>query len=116
MAKNGIYTPYDDAGFPLNAAFTTQVTLTSSLTGQVIKGAPGRFLKVSVNTALAGSGGTLVFYDNASAASGTILLTIPVASGTLGTVFSIDLPCVAGLYMANPSGTLTAGEITIGYS
>ena len=116
MAKNTIYTPYDDAGFPLNAAFTTPVTLTASLTAQAIKASPGRLLKVAVTTALVGSGGTLVFWDSASAASGTPLFVLPVATGVLGYFATVDLPAVNGIYMTNPSGTITAGAVTVGYS
>jgi len=119
MAKNGITTTYDDAGYPGQAAFTTPVTLTSALTGQVIKGSPGRVLKLVVTTALAGSGGVLSLYDSVSAASGTLLYSLPVATTALnvaGTVITIDLPAVSGVYLSNPSGTITSGAVTIGYS
>lgn len=116
MSKNTIYTPYDDLGFPANAIFTTPITLTSSLTAQVVKSAPGRLMKVSVTTALVGSGGTLVFWDNISAASGTPLFVLPTATGVLGYFMAIDLPALNGIYMTNPSGTITAGAITVGYS
>jgi hypothetical protein len=116
MANNGIYTPYDDEGYPLNAVFTTPLTITASLTAQVIKGAPGRLLKIAVTTALVGSGGTLEFWDNATAGSGTPLYLLTVANGTLGAFFSVDMPAKNGIYMTNPSGTVTAGAITVGYS
>jgi hypothetical protein len=119
MAKNGITTQYDDAGYPGQAAFTTSVTLSGSLTGQVIKGSPGRALKLIVTTALAGSGGVLSLYDNASAASGTVLYSLPVATSAInvaGSVVTIDLPAANGIYLANPSGTITSGAVTIGYS
>jgi hypothetical protein len=116
MAKNQIETQYDDAGFPVNAANTISITLTSSLTAQAVKTAPGRLAKVSVTTALVGAGGTLVFWDNASAASGTPLYVLPTATGVLGYVASIDLPALVGIYMTNPSGTITAGAVTVGYS
>lgn len=116
MAKNGEFTPYDDEGFPLNSCFTTPVTLTTSLTAQTIKQTAGRLLKVSVNTAFVGSGGTLIFWDNASAGSGTPLYTLPVATAVLGYTATIDLPAVNGITITNPSGTITAGQITIGYS
>lgn len=116
MPKNGSFTPYDDEGFPLNAVFTLPLTIVTTLTAQVIKASPGRLLKIAVTTALAGSGGTLEFWDNTSAGSGTPLLVIPVASGTLGALFSVDLPALNGIYMTNPSGTVTAGAITVGYS
>jgi hypothetical protein len=116
MPKNGSFTPYDDEGFPLNAVTTLPLTIVTSLTAQAIKGSAGRLLKIAVTTALAGSGGTLVFWDNAAAGSGTPLFVLPVASGTLGAIFTIDLPAANGIYMTNPSGTVTAGAVTIGYS
>jgi hypothetical protein len=116
MAKNGIETQYDDAGFPSTAAFTLPLTITTALTGQVIKPGAGRLIRVAVNTALVGSGGTLVFWDNTGAGSGTPLYTLTVATGVLGYLMVVDMPAVNGIYMTNPSGTVTAGQITVGYS
>ena len=79
----------------------------------------GRLVRLVVNTVLVGSGGVLTFYDNASAASGTVLYTLPVAStafNVIGTVITLDLPATAGIYVANPSGTITAGAVTVAYS
>lgn len=50
-------------------------------------------------------------YDNASAASGTVLMVIPGATAA-GTVYDINLPAVNGIY-ASFAGT---GGITFGYS
>lgn len=119
MAKNGIFTTYDDAGFPSSSAFTTSVTLTTSLTGQVVKGSAGRLLKIMVVVALVGSGGVLEFWDSASAGSGTPLFILPVAStanNVVGAIVTVDLPAVNGIYLTNASGTITAGQVTIGYS
>ena len=106
MAKNEIYTDYDDAGYPEVTAFTAPVTIGTT---QVIKAGPGRLLKVMVTTVTATAATTI--YDNASAASGTILLVIPVAAAA-GTVYDVNLPALNGLTVGG-AGT---GAITIGYS
>lgn len=104
MAKNQLATPYDDAGFPALAAFTTSVTATG-----VVKPGAGRLLKIVVTTAMSAAATTI--YDNASAASGTILFVVP-ASAAVGNVYTIDLPAVNGIF-ASFAGT---GTITIGYA
>ncbi len=107
MANNQVLTPYDDNGFPANAARTAPLTLGGT---QVVKGAPGRLVKVTVTTATATAATTV--YDNASAASGTPLLVIP--SGTAaGTQYAVDLPAANGITVASGSGT---GNVTVGYS
>lgn len=104
MAKNGIITDYDDAGYPSIAASTVSLTATG-----VVKNAPGRLIRIVVTTAMSAAATTI--YDNASAASGTILFVIP-ASATQGTVYTVDLPAVNGIY-ASFAGT---GTVTFGYS
>jgi hypothetical protein len=119
MAKNAIVTTYDDYAYPTNAVFTTPVTLTSSLTAQAIKTGPGRLLKISVITVLAGSGGVLEFWDNVSAGSGTPLYALPVSNtsaNVVGSIITVDLPALNGIYLTNASGTITSGAVTIGYS
>jgi len=107
MANNQIVTPYDDNGFPSNAARTAPLTLGGT---QVVKGAPGRVGKVAVTASL-GTAATVI-YDSASAASGTPLLTIP-STATAGTVYDVSLPAALGIVVASGSGT---GNITVGYS
>ncbi len=107
MANNQVVTSYDDAGFPASAAKTAPLTLGSL---QVVKGSPGRLLKVSVTTATASAATTV--YDSAAAASGTPLLVIP--SGTAaGTLYTLDLPAQAGITVQSTGAT---GNITIGYA
>jgi hypothetical protein len=106
MAKNGIVTDYDDAGYPQVAASTANITIGTT---QTVKGAPGRLVKVIVTTVTATAVTTI--YDSAAAASGTPLLVIPIAA-PVGTVYTIDLPAVNGITVAG-AGT---GAITIGYS
>jgi len=109
MAKNGIVTDYDDAGFPQVAAET--VSLAYSVMPEVVKAAPGRLLKVVVTTATAG--GAITIYDNATTNSGTILLAIPAAAA-IGTVYDVNLPAANGIYVYTSAAS--AGVLTIGYS
>ena len=104
MAKQGIVVPYDDAGFPQVAASTVSATATG-----VVKPSAGRLLKAVVTTAL--SAAAITIYDNASTNSGTILFVIP-ASAAAGSVYTIDLPAVNGIY-ASFGGT---GTVTFGYA
>jgi hypothetical protein len=106
MAKFGIVTDYDDAGYPQVAAFTANVTIGTT---QTVKAGPGRLLKIIVSTVTATAVTTI--YDNASAASGTILAVIPIAAA-VGTVYDINLPALAGITVAG-AGT---GALVIGYS
>ena len=111
MAKGWIVTQYDDAGY----ASAPNSTLSLTFAGGVVKASPGRLLRVFVTTAFVTSG-TLTFYDNATAASGLVLLAIPqgATSGAAGASYTVDLPAVNGIY-AGTTG-LTAGAVLIGYS
>lgn len=125
QAGGSTFTRQQAAGTPTaiasNLVLTAPPTSTgaappaSNTAGGAVKPAAGRFAKVVVTTALAGSGGNLSFFDNASGgASGTPLLTIPVASGTVGAMFTVDLPVFSGL--AATALALTAGAATVAYS
>lgn len=110
MPLNGSVTRYDDNGFSSNATATKNV----GFAGGVVKAGAGRMIKVIVTTAFVGTSAQLAFYDNAAGtATGTPLLTIPVASGTVGAIFTVDLPVTAGISAVNTS--LTAGAVTVGY-
>lgn len=104
MAKNQIQTPYDDAGFPAQAAFTAALTATGA-----VKASAGRLLKVVVTTVL--GAGAITIYDNASTNSGTVLMVIPSTTAA-GTVYDINLPAVNGIYASFAS----TGGITVGYA
>jgi hypothetical protein len=113
MPLNQVVTPYDDAGYPAVARITAVLTFA----GGVVKAAPGRLIRVIVTTAFVGATGQLEFYDNSTgAATGTPLLTIPVAAGLAGAVFVADLPALTGISAVNTGGTLSAGAVTVGYS
>jgi len=104
MAKQGIVVPYDDAGFPSIASATASLTATGA-----VKTSAGRLLKVIVTTVL--GAGAVTIYDNASAASGTILFVIPSTTAA-GSVFDINLPAVNGIFASFAS----TGTVTFGYA
>ena len=117
MAKQQIQVLYDDAGFPLNPAFTANWTAAAA--GQVITAGAGRLGRLVILTAFAGTTTVITVYDNAAgAASGTPLFSIAVASAVNlgGQVFNLDLPAVNGISVVGSGGTFTAGVIGFGYS
>ncbi len=86
---------------------TTQVTPTS-LT--VVKASPGRLCKVLVTTA--NGENAINIFDNASAASGTIIGVV-AANASVGTIYDLQMPAAHGITIA---GTASAGTITVSYS
>jgi hypothetical protein len=74
-----------------------------------IKASAGALHKVVVTTL---GTAALSFYDHASAASGTILFTIP-ASAAVGSIYDIQFPAALGIWCA--SGTNTPA-VTVGWS
>jgi hypothetical protein len=105
MAGSGpVRTLVDAYGFPVSAAFTASLNATGA-----VKAAPGRLASILVTTAL--SAAAVTIYDNASAASGTVLAVIP-ASSAVGTRIVVDLPAFNGIY-ASFGGT---GTVAFGYS
>lgn len=87
---------------------TTQVTPTS-LT--VIKAAPGRLARILVTTA--NGANQINIYDNASAASGTIIGAVPASAAVTGIPLDIQMPALAGITIA---ATASAGTITVSWS
>ena len=81
---------------------TTKLAITA--TG-VVKATPGKYYGCVVTTAL--SAAAITVYDNASAASGTVIDVIPAstAAGTIH-IFPAPVPCTAGIY-ASVAGTGT---------
>ena len=66
-----------------------------------LKAAPGRLCRIVITVA-----GTVAFtvFDNASAASGTVLFTSPTAT-SIGTIFDIQLPAQNGITISNPASS-----------
>jgi hypothetical protein len=117
MAKQGIVTPYDDAGFPAAAAFVANWTAAAS--GVAIKTSAGRLCRVVILTAFTGTTTNVALYDNAAGtATGTPLLSLAVGSAlnTGGQVLALDLPVVNGISIVGSGGSFTGGVIGIGYS
>jgi hypothetical protein len=76
----------------------------------VAKASEGRLFNIVVTTAGTTS---ISIFDNASAASGTILFTTP-ASSPLGSVYFLNMPALLGITVAAQTGT-TPG-FTLGFS
>lgn len=96
-----------EAAMTVGGLQTTQVTPTS-LT--VIKSTPGRLARVLCSTANATN--AINIYDNASAASGTIIGVIPTTA-TAGQIFDLQMPAANGITIA---ATASAGTITVSWS
>ena len=64
-----------------------------------LKAAFGRLCRIVVTVA-----GTVAFsvFDNASAASGTVLFTSPTAT-SIGTIFDVQVPAQNGITVSNPA-------------
>lgn len=110
MPKNGQITTYDDAGFATDAINATPV-LTGTAGSAVIKAGPGRLISALVTTAGTGTD-NLTIYDNASAASGTILAVV-AGGGTVGAVLNFSMPAVNGIYASNVA---SGPAVTLGWS
>jgi hypothetical protein len=77
----------------------------ASATSVAIKGGAGILCQAIVTTV---GTGTCTFYDNPSAASGTVLFVIP-ASAALGTIYAIRMPAMNGIYAVSAaSGPVVA--------
>jgi hypothetical protein len=108
MAKQTIGVTYDDAGFPSLASSTAVVSASGGVV--TVKAGAGRLHKIIVTVATTTTAVTV--YDNASAASGTVLAVIPAAA-TAGTVYDINLPALNGITV---NGAAAAGSLTFGYA
>lgn len=75
-----------------SATNTTAIPSANSLI--VVKASKGRLAKVVITAT--GTGGPVNIYDNASAASGTILFAVP-ANAAAGTIYALDVPAANGI-------------------
>jgi hypothetical protein len=103
MANNQVVTSYDDAGYPAAPSRTVFLTGTAA-----VKTAPGRLHKIVVTTTTSAA---VTVYDNATAASGTVLFAVP-SSAPVGSAYAVDLPALNGIY-ASFAGT---GTLAFGYA
>lgn len=75
------------------------VTVPSGAGNTPVKSLAGRLCRVLVTATGTGTGNVLV-YDNASAASGTVIGVIP-ANATVGSIYEFQMPCANGIVVAN---------------
>ncbi len=91
---------------------TTSFTQAANTAGVVVgKASPGKLWSATVTTL--GTAG-LIIYDNASAASGTILLSIP-ASAAVGTIYNFTNGAPAALGIVS-GGVLNCPAVTFSIS
>lgn len=76
-----------------------QTAAFAAAAGGPAKASRGRLCRVLVTAAGTGSGSVLI-YDNASAASGTIIGALP-ATVAAGTVYDFDMPAASGIFVVN---------------
>jgi hypothetical protein len=109
MPLNTVVTPVDGFGFSLSAGGDYVFPVSAGTTGaQVVKNSPGRLGRVVLATA--NGAAAITFYDNASAASGTVIGVIP-ASAAAG-VYDFQMPARAGITF---TGASTNPALTVGY-
>lgn len=70
------------------------VSITAASAG-VVKAAAGRLVKVIV---IALGTAAVSIYDNSTAASGTVIFTVPASAAT-GTIYPVDIPTISGIYV-----------------
>lgn len=79
--------------------FSQAVAAASGTT--TLKAAPGRLCRIVITAAGTAS---ITFFDNASAASGTVLFISP-ASTSIGTIFDVQVPAQNGITASNPASS-----------
>lgn len=89
---------------------TATVVAGSGAAAQVIKASAGRLCRVVVTTAGA-EGDDLKFYDNKTAASGTVIGVVPGAA-TLGQSFDFQMPAANGITAGRVNGS---PAVTVSY-
>jgi hypothetical protein len=67
----------------------------TAATATVVKASPGRLCKLIV---IASGTAAVSIYDNASAASGTVIFTIPANAAT-GTIYDLHISATLGIYV-----------------
>ncbi len=91
---------------PGGSATKAIAAATSAIT--VVKASAGRLCRVLIT---ASGTGSVVIYDNASAASGTVIGITP-ANPALGTTYDFEMPAVNGITVA---GSATLPGITVSF-
>jgi hypothetical protein len=106
MANNPVFTSVDDTGNSLCGARTATIAAAGTA---VVKASPGRLCRVLVT---ATGTGAVTFYDNPSAASGTVIGVVP-ASAAVGAIYEFQAPAAAGI---TASAATTPSSVTVIYS
>lgn len=99
-----------DAGNFLAVASTT-ATIPSANTLTTIKASAGRLISILVTAT--GTGGPVSIYDNASAASGTVIGVVP-ANAAAGTIYDLNMPAKNGITVG--VGPTSSPAFTLSYS
>jgi len=108
---NGLPVRIFDGTGTISSSATSTAPIASNNSLTVVKAAKGRLAKVVVTTT--GAGGPVAIYDNASAASGTVLFTVP-SGATTGTIYALDVPAANGITVA--AGGASSPAFTVYYS
>ncbi len=82
-----------------------EVAYSSKAASAVIKATPGVFYGI---VCIASSSGVINVYDNASAASGTKLMSVSLTAGTTYLFSGLGIQAALGIYFELVSGTCTA--------
>lgn len=110
MPTNPVFTPVDGNGFSLATGGDQTAPINAGATGpQVVKGSPGRLARVVL--AAANGAAAITIYDNASAASGTVIGVI-AASAAAG-VYDFQMPAKLGITVG---GAATNPAMAVGYA
>lgn len=92
------------------AQYDRTSTVATGAANTVVKAGSGRLLRVLVTTAGTGTGNVL-FYDNASTNSGTIIGEIP-ATIAVGTFYLFSMPAALGIVCVN---VLSGPALTVNF-
>ncbi len=85
-------------------------TVAAATAGVIVASGPGILNRITVTGALGTA--AVSIYDNASAASGTILFTV-AASQAVGSSIDVQMPFSNGIYVG---GTTNTPALTVAYS
>jgi len=108
--EDGQYGTVTDKVIPVTDGGQYSTTVAAGTGGAaVVSAEPGRLCKVVVLSS--GSAATDI-YDNASAASGTKLFTVP-ANPTIGTLYNVQMPAANGVFNA---GVTNSSQLCITYN
>lgn len=105
MSFNPVVTLVDEQGHSTDGAESLAIAAAAGTV--VVSAQPGRLVRVLVTTA--GTSGAVTFYDNASAASGTVIGVVP-GSATAGTVFELRMPTANGI---TASSAASSAAVTV---